>query len=76
MLDGKMNGVDFKVGMFVYSLRCDLFKEYLGLLDDNEDEFEIVICDLLVNSFIKGVRVCVEINIVMFLIVFGLGFFL
>ena len=33
MLDGKMNGVDFKVGTFAHSLRCDLFKEHLGLLD-------------------------------------------
>ena len=75
MLDGKMNGVDFKVGRFAHSLRCDLFKEHLGLLDDNEDEFEIAIRDPLANSFIKGVRARAEINTVTFLTVFGPGLF-
>ncbi|CAH3154344.1 unnamed protein product, partial [Porites lobata] len=75
MLDGKMNGVDFKVGTFAHSLRCDLFKEHLGLLDDNEDEFEIAIRDPLANSFIKGVRERAEINTVNFLTVFGPGLF-
>lgn len=75
MLDGKMNGVDFKVGTFAHSLRCDLFKEHLGLLDDNEDEFEIAIRDPLANSFIKGVRARAEINTVTFLTVFGPGLF-
>ena len=75
MLDGKMNGVDFKVGTFAHSLRCDLFKEHLGLLDDNEDEFEIAIRDPLGNSFIKGVRARAEINTVTFLTVFGPGLF-
>ena len=75
MLAGKMNGVDFKVGTFAHSLRCDLFKEHLGLLDDNEDEFEIAIRDPLANSFIKGVRARAEINTVTFLTVFGPGLF-
>ena len=75
MLDGKMNGVDFKVGTFAHSLRCDLCKEHLGLLDDNEDEFETAIRDPLANSFIKGVRARAEINTVTFLTVFGEGLF-
>ena len=71
MLEGKMNGVDVKVGTFAHSLRCDLFKEHLGLLHDNEDEFEIAIRDPLANSFIKGVRTRAEINTVTFVTVFG-----
>ena len=75
MLDGKMNGVDFKVGTFAHSLRCDLFKEHLGLLDDNEDEFEIAIRDPLTNSFLEGVRERAHINTRNFLTVFGEGLF-
>lgn len=73
MLDGKMNGVNFKVGKFAHSLRCDLFKEHLGLLDDNKDEFEIAIRDPLANSFIEGVRARAE--TLTFLTVFGPGLF-
>lgn len=75
MIDGKMIGVDFKVGTFAHSLRCDLFKEHLGLLDDKEDEFEIAIYDPLAKSFIDGVRTRAEINTVTFVTVFGPGLF-
>ena len=75
MIDGKMNGVDFKVGTFAHSLRCDLFKEHLGLLDDTKDEFEIAIHDPLAYSFIDGVSTRAEINTVTFLTVFGPALF-
>lgn len=75
MIDGKMNGVDFKVGTFAHSLRCDLFKEHLGLLDDNKDECEIAIHDPLANSFIDGVSERAEINTEAFEIAFGQGLF-
>lgn len=70
-----MNGVDFKVGTFAHSLRCDLFKEHLGLLDDNKDECEIAIHDPLANSFIDGVSERAEINTEAFEIAFGQGLF-
>ena len=75
MIDGKMNGVDFKVGTFAHSLRCDLFKEHLGLLDDKENEFEIAIHDPLANSFIDGVSARADINTKTFVNVFGPGLF-
>ena len=75
MIDGKMNGVDFKVGTFARSLSCDLFKEHLGLLDDKEDEFEIAIYDPLAKSFIDEVRTRAEINTETFVTVFGPGLF-
>ena len=73
MIDGKMNGVDFKVGTFAHSLRCDLFKEHLGLLDDKEDGFEIAIYDPLAKSFIDDVRALAENNTKTFVDVFGPG---
>ena len=34
MIPGRMNGEEFQVGKFSHSLRCHLFREHLGLLDD------------------------------------------
>ena len=75
MIDGKMNGVDFKIGTFAHSLRCDLFKEHLGLLDDTKNEFEIAIHDPLANSSIDGVSARAKSNTAMFRRVFGPGLF-
>ncbi|XP_028402256.1 phospholipase D zeta 1-like [Dendronephthya gigantea] len=53
-LDGKMNGVDFKMGKFAHSLRCDLLKEHLGIVGDNEECFSID--DPLASNSIKDIR--------------------
>ena len=71
MIDGKMNGLEYKMGKFAHGLRCDLLKEHLGSLEDNEEELEITIHDPLVNSFIKGVSARAENNTVAFLMAFG-----
>ena len=73
--DGKMNGVEYKMGKFAHSLRCDLLKEHLGLVGYNDDEFEVVISDPLANNFNQGVRARAETNTVSFLIVFGPALF-
>ena len=75
MIDGKMNGVDFKMGTFAHSLGCDLFMEHLGLLDDNKDEFEIAIHNPLANSSIDGVSARAKSNTATFRRVFGPGLF-
>ncbi|CAB4035349.1 Phospholipase D2 [Paramuricea clavata] len=72
-VDGNMNGIGYKMGKFAHSLRCDLLKEYLGLVGDSEDEFDIRINDPLADSFVKDVHDRAETNTRMFLEAFGQG---
>ena len=74
-VDGQMNGVEYKMGKFAHSLRCDLLKEHLGLVKNHGDEFDININDPLANSFIAGVHSRAELNTVGFLVAFGPGLF-
>ena len=61
-VEGKMNGVKYMMGKFAHSLRCDLLKEHLGLVDNNEDGFEISVDDPLAQNFIVGVYAQAELN--------------
>ena len=71
LVDGKMNGVEYKMGKFAHSLRCDLLKEHLGIVGDNEDGMKIN--DPLDNSFINGVVKLAKTNTVCYRKVFGEG---
>ncbi|CAG9854578.1 unnamed protein product [Phyllotreta striolata] len=53
--DGLMNGNSFPSGKFAGGLRKYLFKEHLGLLDSNNDVFEIDVTDPVAERFYKGV---------------------
>ena len=75
MIDGKMNGSNYRVGEFAHSLRCDVIKEHLGLLAKSEDEFEIHIDDPLANSFIESVSARARKNNETFFKVFGSSLF-
>ena len=72
-LDGKMNDVEYKMGKFAHSLRCDLLKEHLGQLENNDSEFDISINDPLADRFIVGVYGRAELNTMFFLTAFGPG---
>ena len=74
-VDGQMNSVEYKMGKFAHSLRCDLLKEHLGLVQNHGDEFDININDPLANSFIVGVHSRAELNTIGFLAAFGPGLF-
>ena len=71
LVDGKMNGAEYKMGKFAHSLRCDLLKEHLGIVGDNEDGMKIN--DPLDNSFINGVVKLAKTNTVCYRTVFGEG---
>ncbi len=68
-VDGKMDGAEYKMGKFAHSLRCDLLKEHLGIIDEDD----IKINDPLSNSFINGVVDLANNNTDLFLSVFGKG---
>ena len=70
-IDGQMNSVEYKMGKFAHSLRCDLLKEHLGLVENRGDEFSLN--DPLEKSFIIGVRDRAENNTTCFLQIFGPG---
>lgn len=56
--DGKMNGESFPTGHFAGKLRKSLFREHLGLLDqqgNENDEHEIDINDPISDAFYKNV---------------------
>ena len=72
-IDGKMNDVEYKMGKFAHSLRCDLLKEHLGQLENNDNEFDISIDDPLADKFVVGVYSRAELNTIFFLTVFGPG---
>jgi phospholipase D1/2 len=74
-VDGRMNGVEYKMGKFAHSLRCDLLKEHLGLVVDNDEDFHININDPLAESFIIMVYARAELNTISFLKAFGPGLF-
>ena len=59
------------MGKFAHSLRCDLLKEHLGQLENNDSEFDISIDDPLADRFIVGVCSRAELNTIFFLTVFG-----
>lgn len=50
--DGRMNNIPFLCGKFASSLRKQLFREHLGLLNTKED---INIDDAIIKSFYKDV---------------------
>lgn len=50
--DGRMNNIPFPCGKFASSLRKQLFREHLGLLNTKED---INIDDAIIKSFYKDV---------------------
>ncbi len=74
-VDGQMNGVEYKMGKFAHSLRCDLLKEHLGLVGANDEDFDININDPLAESFIIMVYARAELNTISFLTAFGPGLF-
>jgi phospholipase D1/2 len=72
-VDGQMNGVEYKMGKFAHSLRCDLLKEHLGLVENSEEDINVN--DPLADTFIVAVHSWAELNAMYFLAAFGPGLF-
>ena len=53
MINGQMNGETFLVGKFSHGLRCHLIKEHLGLLNQENGDFDVV--DPVAYNFYHGI---------------------
>ena len=51
LIDGKINGLPYRVGKFSHGLRCHLLKEHLGLLDEENWGIDLEVEDPLADDF-------------------------
>ncbi len=51
MIDGKINGLPYRVGKFSHGLRCHLMKEHLGLLDEGSRGIDLEVENPLADKF-------------------------
>ncbi len=69
MIDGRMNGETYSMGIFSHGLRCHLTKEHLGLL--NEEDRGMDVDDPLASEFQKKISEIASSNTEIYKSVFG-----
>ncbi len=69
MIDGRMNGRPYGMGIFSHGLRCHLTKEHLGLL--NEEDRGMDVDDPLASEFQKKISEIASSNTEIYKSVFG-----